>query len=506
MSEKDNIALRAPHDKYTTSPYDHQLFGEGEDSKKKSCYNNPCGKRYLVAFLALLGFANVYALRVNLSVALVAMVTNHTIFRHGHWIEIEPEFSWSPQLQGIILSAFFYGYIITQLPGGVLAIKFGGRNLFGFGVFCTSVLTILIPLAARWNVGILIALRILIGICEGVVYPANHAVWSKWAPPLERSKLTTISASGSYFGTLIAMALSGVLAQVSGWPAIFYVFGSFGIVWTFIWFLIVRNSPSEDHRISQRELEFIQRSLKENGASTKPVTSIPWKSIFTSLPVWAIVVAHFSENWGFYTLLTELPTYLKNRLDFDLGKAGFLAALPYLVMTIVVQGGGQIADCLRIKEVLSTTAVRKLFNSIGFLAQAVCLVIAGYTTDWMVVVVCLTLSVGLGGLAFSGYFVNHLDIAPQYASVLMGISNTVATLPGILSPLLTGAIVQHQTAGEWRIVFYLGGAIYAAGCIFYVIFASGHVQFWATGNGYEEVLVNSDDAEEKEEEEEEINR
>lgn len=88
MSQKDNIALRAPHDKYTTSPYDHQLFGEGDDSKEKCCCNTPCGKRYLVAFLALLGFANVYALRVNLSVALVAMVTNHTIFRHGHWIEV----------------------------------------------------------------------------------------------------------------------------------------------------------------------------------------------------------------------------------------------------------------------------------------------------------------------------------------------------------------------------------------------------------------------------------
>lgn len=52
-------------------------------------------------------------------------------------------------------------------------------------------------------------------------------------------------------------------------------------------------------------------------------------------------------------------------------------------------------------------------------------------------------------------------------------------------------------------MFYLGGAIYAAGCIFYIIFASGHVQLWASGNGYEEVLMNSDDAEE---EEEEVNR
>jgi hypothetical protein len=40
--------------------------------------------------------------------------------------------------------------------------------------------------------------------------------------------------------------------------------------------------------------------------------------------------------------------------------------------------------------------------------------------------------------------VNHLDIAPPHASVLMGLSNTVATLPGIISPPLAGAIVTHK--------------------------------------------------------------
>ena len=54
--------------------------------------------------------------------------------------------------------------------------------------------------------------------------------------------------------------------------------------------------------------------------SLKQDVKVPWKAIFTSLPVWAIVVAHFSENWGFYTLLTELPSFLKHRLHFDLSK------------------------------------------------------------------------------------------------------------------------------------------------------------------------------------------
>ena len=70
---------------------------------------------------------------------------------------------------------------------------------------------------------------------------------------------------------------------------------------------------------------------------------VPWKAIFTSLPVWAIVVAHFSENWGFYTLLTELPSFLKHRLDFDLSKVMRVSVLiiAFVTTKIVKKDGFQ---------------------------------------------------------------------------------------------------------------------------------------------------------------------
>ncbi|XP_032230700.2 sialin [Nematostella vectensis] len=487
-------------------PYDDQLFNASHRSAKplspsdQSCcdgkgfHMHP--KRYLVAVLALLGFANVYGMRVNLSVALVAMVSNHTRLRDGKWVDEMPDFEWDSKLQGIVLGSFFYGYIVTQLPGGLLAKRFGGRNLFGIGIFCTAVFTLLTPVAAHAHVGALIALRVLEGLCEGVVFPANHAIWSKWAPPLERSKLTTIAVSGAHIGTVLAMPLSGFLAQRFGWSTIFYVFGVFGIIWTLLWFSIVKNSPSEDPRITAKELNYILSTLGRDAADTRDL-KIPWKAIFTSVPVWAIVVAHFSENWGFYTMLTELPSYLKHRLQFDITHAGFISALPYLIMSIFVQLGGHLADCLRRKQILTTTAVRKTFNTVGFVTQAICLVAAGYTTDWMTAVACLTVAVGVGGLAFSGFFVNHLDIAPQFAGILLGISNTVATIPGIFSPLLTGYIVQTQAAVEWRIVFYIGGAIYAAGAVFYAVFASGEKQTWADDQEFYEEILMSHEAEEE---------
>ena len=67
---------------------------------------------------------------------------------------------------GWVLSSFFFGYLITQIPGGYLASKYGGRYIFGVGIFMTSVLTLLTPLAAEIHIGVLIALRVLEGLFE----------------------------------------------------------------------------------------------------------------------------------------------------------------------------------------------------------------------------------------------------------------------------------------------------------------------------------------------------
>lgn len=76
--------------------------------------------------------------------------------------------------------------------------------------------------------------------------------------------------------------------------------------------------------------------------------------------------------------------------------------------------------------------------------------------------------------------VNHLDIAPQHASVLMGIGNTFATIPGIVSPLLTGYIVGDSgDRYEWRLVFFISAGIYLVGCVIYWFYASGELQEWA---------------------------
>lgn len=75
-------------------------------------------------------------------------------------------YDWNSETQGWILSSFFYGYILTQVPGGYLARKYGTKWLLGIGILCTVIFTLLTPLAADLGAGYLIAVRVLEGIGE----------------------------------------------------------------------------------------------------------------------------------------------------------------------------------------------------------------------------------------------------------------------------------------------------------------------------------------------------
>uniref|UniRef100_A0A8C9WSV0 Sialin n=1 Tax=Scleropages formosus TaxID=113540 RepID=A0A8C9WSV0_SCLFO len=455
-----------------------------------------CSSRYSLAFLSCFGFIVVYALRVNLSVAMVDMLDTktddnssssvcpehkgHSALIHNHTGKV---YDWDSETQGWILGSFFYGYIVTQIPGGYLARKHGAKWLLGLGILGTVIFTMLTPLAASLGAGYLIAVRVLEGLGEGVTFPAMHAMWASWAPPLERSRLLTISYTGSSLGTVLSLPLSGLICYYLDWTYVFYIFGAVGLLWFFLWTFFVSNTPDSHKTISEKERRYINSSLKSEVSTF--AKDIPWCSMFTSLPVWAIVVAHFSYNWTFYTLLTLLPTYMRTILGFSIQQNGMLSALPYLGSWFLALLGGQLADCLRERGLFSTVVVRKTFSVIGMVGPAVFLVSAGYTgCNYVMAVAFLTVSSALGGFCSSGFSINHLDIAPSYAGILLGISNTFATIPGMVGPVIARALTSSNTIEEWQTVFYISAAINILGAIFFTIFGKGAVQPWAVP-GYE---------------------
>ncbi|XP_018427505.1 PREDICTED: sialin [Nanorana parkeri] len=480
--EEDRSPLLTEHDVSPGSIQHHP------PEKVPAC----CSARYNLAMLALLGFFMVYALRVNLSVALVDMINSTSHEQENKSANVCPDhtgqpsvpqnstgkkYDWDADTQGWILGSFFYGYIITQIPGGYIAGKIGGKMLLGFGILGTAVFTLLTPLAADLGAGYLIALRALEGLGEGVTFPAMHAMWSSWAPPLERSRLLSLSYAGAQLGTVFSLPISGLICYYMDWVYVFYIFGSLGVVWFIFWYLIVSDNPQTHRTISDTEREYILSSLKNELSKGKDV---PVCAMIKSLPLWAIIVAHFSYNWTFYTLLTLLPTYMKEILRFNAQQNGLLSALPYFGCWLCMVITGLIADFMRERLNFSTVAVRKIFNTLGMIGPAAFLIAAGYTgCNYTLAVVFLTLSTTLGGLSIAGYNINHLDIAPSFAGLLLGITNTFATIPGMVGPVIAKSLTHENTVEQWQVVFYIAAAINVFGALFFAAFASGTVQDWA---------------------------
>ncbi|XP_058452667.1 putative inorganic phosphate cotransporter isoform X1 [Malaya genurostris] len=433
------------------------------------------GIRHLQTVLLFFGLTVAYALRVNLSVAIVAMVDKKAANE-----EFE-EFNWNEETQSIILSSFFWGYVVTQVPAGQMAQRFGAKILLLFSLGICSSLAVLTPVFAHiGDSKLVIALRIIQGLSQGFIFPSTHTLLSKWAPVSERGRLGTYCYAGAQFGTVIMLAISGVLASSSiGWPGIFYVSGAAGLVWTVLWYFFGGNSPVEHPTITAEERDFIENSLGNQDHSKRIVT--PWKAIFTSAPMIALIIAHSSHNWGFWTLLTEMPTYMKNVLGLNIKSNALLSSLPYLVMWILSFVFSPISDFLINQNYLSRVTSRKLFNSIGLWIPMGALIGLAYVPKGgtELAIGLLTAAVGINSATYLGFQVNHIDLAPNHAGTMMGITNCAANIMSIIAPLIVGQVLSDaKDPVQWRTVFYIAAAIYFLGNLTFVLLGKADIQPW----------------------------
>lgn len=454
--------------------------------------------RFGLAFVMFFGCLFSYAMRTNMSMAIVCMVAPDNSTDSNKTSKCvsassldkdedeKPamigEFHWSKDMQGVILGSFFYGYIFSQILGGYLASNFGGKRVILATILGSSILTLVNPVAAYTHVYVLVALRALIGFLQGATFPAMHTMWSVWGPPSEISVLTAITYAGAQIGNVVVLPLAGFLCENLGWASIFYVIGVGGILWCAVWAYFVSDSPSTHKRISTKEREYIVKSCEASmGAHSGKPRATPWVSILTSLPIWACWFGHFAGDWAAYTMALSLPSFLKDVLGLELSSLGALASIPYVAYFVAINLAGFSADKIRSKNILSTVNTRRAAMIIALIGQAIFLILASFCKcgQDMLVIVLITIAMFLSGFQYAGFVVNYLDVAPPFSGTVMGIGNTISSLAGFLSPYVTAQIVREGAQSEWQIVFFICGGILVIGALIFSIFASGSVQEWA---------------------------
>lgn len=129
-----------------------------------------------------------------------------------------------------------------------------------------------------------------------------------------------------------------------------------------------------------------------------------------------------------------------------------LSALPYLAMWIVSLAVSPISDYLINRGLISVWTGRRLFNSLGHWIPGLSLIILPFLSDSTQAIAMLTIAVGMNGCTYVGYMVNHMDLSPNFAGSLMGLTNSIANIMSILGPITVGVILSDDEDVNVRLI------------------------------------------------------
>jgi len=370
----------------------------------------------IIAVLIFVNTLIVYFDRVNISIVAAIMMKS---------------FEWDMGVMGIVMSMFGTGYIISQIPGGYLADKFGGRRVLGWGSFLWSFFTLITPFC---NTPLkMYSARALLGLGEGVNFPAETSVLARWLPRTVRARFQGLNLSGIGMGPLIATPLTVWIMEVWGWQAVFYFFAGLGFVWTFVWLAYSKENPADHKGVNEEELREI-----ESGQIAEAGTTLETAPIRSSA-VWGLTIAYFGFTYTYWIFINWLPTYLVNERGFTTIKMGFLASLPWLSAFISMNLAGWISDFM-VKRGVSTGKARRVLIYIGLPCMALCLWLTTQATDAHVAVALLMVTMFFTGLNFPSFWSLPMDMNAQKAGMIAGMMNTGSALAAILAPGVTGYV------------------------------------------------------------------
>ncbi|XP_057965659.1 probable anion transporter 5 [Malania oleifera] len=431
-------------------------------------------KRYLIVVLTFICTCVCYIERVGFSIA-------YTVAADAAGV--------NQSSKGMILSTFYYGYACSQVPGGWAAQSIGGRRILLLSFVLWSLTCALVPLDPN-RVMILVIARLLVGVAQGFIFPSIHTVLAQWVPPHERSRSVSLTTSGMYLGAAAGMLILPSLVKFRGPQSVFVVEAALGVVWSLLWFKYASDPPRSEHPKATAAgfgelllpIKGTHKVKVENGGSSgRPTGKIPWKRIIFSLPVWAIVVNNFTFHYALYVLMNWLPTYFEQGLQLSLQDMGSSKMMPYFNMFIFSNIGGVVADYFITRRIFSVTRTRKMLNTIGFVVASFALMALPTFRTSLGAVFCSSVALGFLALGRAGFAVNHLDIAPRYAGIVMGVSNTAGTLAGVIGVDLTGQLLEAakmahsdlSSPESWRAVFVIPGLLCIFSSLVFLIFSTG---------------------------------
>ncbi|XP_020837214.1 voltage-gated purine nucleotide uniporter SLC17A9 [Phascolarctos cinereus] len=408
--------------------------------------------------MLLLGTCLLYCARVTMPICAVSM---------------NEDFGWNKKQSGILLSSFFWGYCLTQIMGGHLGDRIGGDKVILISASAWGFITAVTPLLSHISSAHLVFMtlsRILMGLFQGVYFPALTSLLSQKVRENERAFTYSTVGAGSQFGTLVIGGAGSLLLDWYGWQSVFYFSGVLTLIWVYFMYRYL---------LREKELA-ISLEILAKAFSISKQKKIPWRQLFRRPPVWAVIFAQLSSASSFFILLSWLPTFFKE--TFPNSKGWVFNVVPWLIAIPTSVFSGFLSDHL-ISQGYRTITVRKLMQVMGLGLSSVFALFLGHTRSFCKSIIFASASIGLQTFNHSGISVNIQDLAPSCAGFLFGVANTAGALAGVIGVCLGGYLI--EATGSWTSVFNLVAIISNLGLCMFLVF--GEAQRVDFSSAYEDL-------------------
>jgi len=372
---------------------------------------------------------------------------------------------------GYMFSAFGWTYAFLQIPGGILADRFGVKKIYSMALILWSLATI-----AQGFVGgfiLLFLLRLLIGAFEAPSYPMNNRIVTSWFPVNERASAIATYTSGQFIGLAFLTPVLILIQAYTGWRGLFYITGVIGVIWGICWFFIYQ-TPMRHKKINESELAYIEEGgAVINRNKEEEYKKFEWRNlglVLSKRKLWGIYIGQFCVGGTLLFFLTWFPKYLIDYRKMDFIKSGLYASVPFLFAFAGVLFSGFLSDFLA-KKNISAGLARKAPVVIGLLLS-VSIIGANYVTKPFWVIFFMSLAFFGNGLASITWIFVSLLAPKSLLGLTGGMFNFIGGLATILVPIAIGYLV-HK--GDFSPALIFIGGLALAGALSYV-FLVGKVE------------------------------
>ncbi|MDR3537249.1 MAG: MFS transporter [Acetobacteraceae bacterium] len=342
---------------------------------------------------------------------------------------VDQSFGLSAADSGFAAGIFFVGYMVLQIPGGILASRWSARKTVAILMVLWGVTAVATGFVQSRNQ--LYAARFILGIFEGGVWPAVLVLLATWFPQNERARANAFWMSCLPISAVFMAPLTGWLLNFLTWRTVFVIEGLPPLVWVFVWWFFIADRPSEAVWVSAAERDYVEGAIARENAG-KPASAGIVAAMTDRTVVW-LVVAYFFWMAGFYGFTMWVPAVVKGFAGPDTSSftVGAISAIPFAFALVSMLATSAWSD--RMMKRQAFVAVPAVIGAIGLIAGQF---VHAPALQLMFLIIA---AIGVYGPYGPFWAIPSAILRPEVTGVAMGLIN-MANLGGFLGPYVVGYV------------------------------------------------------------------